>query len=149
MLAREMVPGTFENFLDRFEPFFGRELLPRVTWPRKLDVTAEWRPHVDIIESKDEYLVKCELPEARKEDIRLDLADGMLRIRGERKFSVDETKDKVHRLEAYYGTFLRSFAMPENVEVRKIRAEVADGVLKVHLPKMATVAPKPVEITVQ
>lgn len=147
MLARESFPRKMESYLDRFEPFF--DVMPRLTWPRRLEAASEWRPMVDIIESKDEFLVKCELPEVRREDVKLDVVDGMLRIRGERKFEVDEKKDTVHRVETFYGAFTRSFELPESVDVRKIKAEVADGVLKVHLPKMAAIAAKPIEIAIE
>jgi HSP20 family protein len=147
MLARESFPRKIESYFDRFEPFF--DVMPRLTWPRRLEAASEWRPMVDIVESKDEFLVKCELPEVKKEDVKIDVVDGMLRIRGERRFEVDEKKDTVHRVESFYGSFMRSFELPENVDVRKIRADAAEGVLNVHLPKMASIAAKPIEIAVQ
>ena len=150
MLAREMFPiKGFEGLFDRFEPFFNADFAPRIAWPRTLDIETEWRPGADIIEKKDEYLVKAYLPEVRKEDVKLDVIDGTLKIRGERKFEVDEKKDTVHRVETYYGKFLRAFALPDNIDVTKIRAECAEGVLTVHLPKVVAAMPKPVEIKVQ
>jgi HSP20 family protein len=101
MLARDIIPRKIESVFDRFDPFFSGDFLPRVAWPRKLEITAEWRPSADVIENKDEYLVKCELPEVKREDVKLDLADGMLRIRGERRLDIDEKKDKVHRVESF------------------------------------------------
>jgi HSP20 family protein len=132
MLARESFPRKVESYFDV-------DFMPRLAWPRRLEGASEWRPMVDIIETKDEFLVKCVLPEVRKEDVKVDVVDGMLRIRGERRFEVDEKKDTVHRVETFYGEFMRSFDLPENV----------DGVLKVHLPKMPAIAAKPVEIAVQ
>jgi HSP20 family protein len=150
MLAREMFPlKGFENYLDRFEPFFSGDFLPRIAWPRKLDITAEWRPNADILERKEEFIVKAELPEVKKEDVKIDVVDGMLKIRGERKLAVDEKKDTVHRVETFYGKFVRTFALPENIDVAKIHAECAEGVLTVHLPKVVAAMPKPIEITVQ
>ncbi|MBS0373309.1 MAG: Hsp20/alpha crystallin family protein [Proteobacteria bacterium] len=150
MLGRELFPmKAFEGYLDRFEPMFGGDFLPRIAWPRRLDAATEWRPNADIIERQGEFLVKAELPEVRKEDVRIDVVDGLLRIRGERKLKVDEKQDTVHRVETFYGKFVRTFALPDNVDVGKIRAECADGVLTVHVPKTAAVMPKPVEITVQ
>jgi len=149
MLARELFPvKALENYFDRFEPLFSGEFLPRVAWPRKLDITAEWRPNADILETKEEYIVKAELPEVKKEDVKIDVTDGMLKIRGERKLLVDEKKDTVHRIETFYGKFLRTFTLPENVDVAKIHAECADGMLTVHMPKTAAVLPKPIEIAV-
>lgn len=149
MLARDIIPRKFESMFDRFDPFFSGDFLPRVAWPRRLDISAEWRPSADVIEKKDEYLVKCELPEVKREDVKLDLAEGMLRIRGERKLEVDEKKDKVHRVESFYGSFLRTFELPENVDVAKIHADMHEGVLLVHLPKMEAKMTKPIEIPVQ
>jgi HSP20 family protein len=149
MLARESFPRKMENWLERFDPFFGADLMPRMAWPRRLEAATEWRPSVDIVETKDEFLVKCDLPEVKREDVKIDVTDGTLRIRGERRFEVDETKDTVHRVESFHGTFTRSFELPENVDVRKISADVAHGVLKVHLPKMPSIAAKPIEIAVQ
>jgi HSP20 family protein len=150
MLARELFPlKGFEGYFDRFEPFLSGDFMPRVAWPRKLDITAEWRPNADIIERKDEFVVKAELPEVKKEDVKIDVVDGMLKIRGERRLAIDEKKDTVHRVETFYGKFMRAFALPENVDVGKIRAECADGVLTVHIPKVVAVMPKPIEIAVQ
>jgi HSP20 family protein len=149
MLAREPFPKKIDSWFDRIDPFFGADLMPRLTWPRRLESATEWRPNVDIVETKDEFLVKCDVPEVKKEDVKIDVVDGMLRIRGERRFDVDEKKDTVHRVETFYGTFMRSFALPETVDVRRITADVAHGVLKVHLPKLPSIAAKPIEIAVQ
>lgn len=150
MLARDLFPvKAFEGYFDRFEPFFSGDFMPRIAWPRKLDITAEWRPNADIIEKRDEFLVKAELPEVKKEDVKIDVVEGLLKIRGERKFAVDEKKDTVHRVETFYGKFVRTFTLPENVDVTKIHAECLDGVLTVHIPKVVTAMPKPIEIAVQ
>lgn len=149
MLAREMFPMKgLENVFDRFEPFFNDEFMPRLGWPRRFEVGTEWRPNVDILETKDDFLVKVTLPEVKKEDVKIDVVDGMLKIRGERKFELDQKKDTVHRIESFYGKFVRTFALPENVEVAKIRAECVDGVLTIRLPKTVAAMPKPVEIPV-
>lgn len=149
MLARDIIPRKIESVFDRFDPLFAADFLPRMTWPRKLDLVAEWRPSADVIETKDEYLVKCELPEVKREDVKLDLAGGMLTIRGERKFEVDEKKDKVHRVESFYGSFVRTFELPDDVDPAKVRADMHDGVLCVHLPKTEAKMAKPIEIPVQ
>src|SRR5208282_4433967 len=116
MLARDLFPVKgFESYLDRFEPFFSGDFLPRIAWPRKLDITAEWRPNADILERKEEFIVKAELPEVKKEDVKI---------------------DTVHRVETFYGKFVRTFALPDNIDVAKIHAECAEGVLTVHLPKV-------------
>ena len=149
MFAREMFPRKVEGYFDRFEPLAAFDFMPRLAWPRKLDPAAEWRPSADIIESKEEFLVKCEVPEVKKEDIKIDVVDGMLRVRGERRFTFDEKKDTMHRVETFYGKFERDFTLPDNVDPKQIRAEVIEGVLNLHLPKMAAILPKPVEVPIQ
>ena len=109
---------------------------------------VDWRPAADIIENEKEYLIKAELPEVRKEDIRIDLNDGVLTIRGERKLETEHKDDKVHRVESFYGSFARSFRLPDDVDVEGIKAESKDGVLKVRLPKSQQSRPRTVEIKV-
>jgi HSP20 family protein len=148
--VRDLFPiKAFEGYFDQFEPFFGADFMPRALWSRKTDPANEWRPSADIIEGKDEFLVKVELPEVKKADVKVDVVDGMLRIRGERKWSVDQKVATVHRVEACYGKFMRSFSLPDHVDATKIRAESADGVLTVHLPKVATATPKTIEVAVR
>jgi HSP20 family protein len=152
MLTREYMPilKGLDTYLNRFDPFraFGTRSL--FEWPAKLGTTAEWQPIADVIETEQEYVVKAQLPEVKKEDVKIDVADGLLTVRGERRLNVDEKKDTVHRVETYYGTFARTFALPDNVDIAKIRADVAEGVLAVHLPKLpAAVVAKPMQIPIQ
>ena len=151
MFTRDYLPmfRGIDTYLNRFEPFRAFGMRPLFEWPAKLGVNAEWQPIADVIETEKEYVVKAELPEVKKEDIKIDVAEGLLTVRGERKLNVDEKKDTVHRVETYYGTFARTFALPEDVDVAKIRAEVAEGVLAVYLPKLpaaAVVPPKQIPI---
>lgn len=151
MFAREYLPmKTFDTNLNRFNPFGRFGFLPQLGWPIRNDMVGEWQPDADIIETEKEYLVKAGLPEVKKEDIKIDVIDGVLTLTGERKLGVDEKKDTVHRVETFYGTFTRGFALPDDVDVAAIRAEVAEGVLTVHLPKLpAAMAPKPMKIAIQ
>ena len=151
MFGREYLPiKGLDTYLNRFDPFARFGLLPRLAWPTRQGLVGEWQPEADIIETEKEYLVKAGVPEVKKEDIKVDVIDGMLTVTGERKLAVDENMDTVHRMETFYGTFTREFVMPEGVDVAAIRAEVAEGVLTIHLPKLpAAVAPKPVKIAIQ
>ncbi len=110
---------------------------------------AQWTPLVDITEDDKEYLVKAELPEMKKEDIKVTVENGELSISGERKLEKEEKDKKYHRIERSYGSFLRSFTLPENTSGDKIAAEFADGILKVHLPKDQQAKPKAVEVAVK
>jgi HSP20 family protein len=109
---------------------------------------AEWAPAVDVQETDSEYLIKADLPEVKKEDVRVELQDGMLCLRGERKQEKEEKGKKFHRIERAYGQFERRLALPSEVDAQKVSAEFKDGVLRVHLPKSASAKPKTVEVKV-
>ncbi len=109
---------------------------------------AEWSPLVDIVEDEKEYLIKAELPEMRKEDVRLTVEDEVLTISGERKFEKEEQGRKHHRIERAYGSFVRSFSLPEDADGSKVTADYKDGVLHVHLSKSEKAKPKSIEIKV-
>lgn len=109
---------------------------------------AEWSPLVDIAEDEKEYIIKAEIPEMKKEDIKLNILDDVLTITGERKYEKEEKGKKYHRVERAYGSFMRSFTLPENSDGSKISAEYKDGMLKVHLPKCEKTKSKAVEVKV-
>lgn len=109
---------------------------------------AEWSPLVDIVEDEKEYLIKAELPEMRKDDVRLTVENEVLTISGERKFEGEEKGRKHHRIERAYGSFVRSFSLPEDADGSKVRADYKDGVLQVHLTKSEKAKPKSIEIKV-
>jgi HSP20 family protein len=109
--------------------------------------TAEWAPLVDITEDDKEYLIKAELPDVKKEDVKVAVENGRLTITDERKFEKEESK-KYHRVERLYGRFVRSFIVPDIAEADKVSAEFADGVLKVHLPKSEKAKPRQIEVKV-
>lgn len=110
------------------------------TWPSPAttDETmtlAEWTPSVDIGENDHEFVVKAELPEVKKEDIAVNVADGTLSISGERKAEKEEEGLKFHRLERVYGHFERTFTLPAEADPAKITSEFKNGILTVHIPK--------------
>ena len=111
-------------------------------------VAAEWAPVVDIQETDKEFLIKAELPEVRKEDVKVEIAQGVLCIEGERKHEKEEKGRKFHRIEQSYGKFLRTFALPADVDQKKVAAEFKDGVLHVHLAKTDLAKPKAIEVKV-
>ena len=96
---------------------------------------SDWAPAVDISEKEKEYLVKAELPGVKKEDVKIELLNGVLTLSGERKYQKEEKDEKTHRIESSYGSFVRSFVVPEDVLAEKIVADYKDGILAVHLPK--------------
>jgi HSP20 family protein len=115
---------------------------------QELMTVAEWAPSVDIIEDEKEWLVKADLPEVKKEDVKVTVVNGVLTFTGERKFEKEEKDKKYHRIERSYGNFLRSFTLPDGADGSKVNAEFKDGVLRVHLPKSEKAKPKTVEVKV-
>ena len=109
---------------------------------------AQWSPLVDITEDEKEYLIKVELPDVKKEDVRLTVENEVLAISGERTFEKEEKGKKYHRIERAYGSFVRSFSLPEDADGSKVSADYKDGMLHVHLPKSQKAKPKAIEITV-
>ena len=110
---------------------------------------AEWIPTVDIIEDDKEFVVKAELPEVKKDDVKVTVEDDVLTIRGERKAEKEEKGKKFHRIERSYGSFERSFTLPEATDANKVSSEFKNGMLTMHLPKNPNAKPKAIEIKVQ
>jgi HSP20 family protein len=108
---------------------------------------TQWTPTANISETEKEYIIRAELPEVKKEDIKVQLANGVITLSGERKREKEHSGENEIRIESFYGTFSRSFALPENIETNGIRAESRDGVLHIHIPK--TVASKPKQVNVE
>jgi HSP20 family protein len=109
---------------------------------------AEWAPAVDVQETDGEYLIKADLPDVKKEDVHVELQDGMLCLRGERRQEKEEKGKKFHRIERAYGQFERRLALPSEVDPQKVAAEFMNGVLNVHLPKSAHAKPRAIEVKV-
>ena len=137
--------GSLEDRLDRLFGLTSRAL----NGEKEAMTVSQWTPLVDIIEDNNEYLVKAELPELKKEEVKVNVENGQLTISGERKSEKEEKGKKFHRIERSYGSFLRSFTLPESVNADTVSAEFKDGVLSVHLPKDEKAKPKSIEVKVQ
>ena len=109
---------------------------------------ADWAPAMDVQETDKEYLIKADLPDVKKEDVKVAFEEGVLSVEGERKQEKEEQGKKFHRIERAYGKFVRRMAMPTDVDAGKIAAEFKDGVLNVHLPKSPATQPKAIDIKV-
>jgi HSP20 family protein len=109
---------------------------------------AEWLPLVDITEDDKQYLIKAELPEVKKEEVKVTVENGVLTLSGERKFEKEEKDKKYHRIERAYGSFTRSFTVPDDADDSKVSAEFKDGVLTVRLAKDEKARPKSIEVKV-
>ncbi|SPE56814.1 Heat shock protein, Hsp20 family [Verrucomicrobia bacterium] len=137
-----------EDLQHTLGSLFGRS---QARWPDGQEETmrvADWSPLVDISEDGKEYLIKAELPEVKKEDVKITMEDGTLTIMGDRKFEKEENGKKYHRVERAYGSFGRSFSLPNDASPAKVTAEFKDGVLKVHLAKNEKARPQQVEVSV-
>lgn len=137
--------STMDDMLNRFPAWAGR-------WPRlpgTFETSNEWVPSVDISETDAEYLIRASLPGVKKEDAKVLVEDGMLTLSGERQQQEEQMDEKFHKVEGFYGSFSRSFALPEAIDEKAIRADSKDGVLTVHVPKIKVEAKKPTTIKVQ
>jgi len=135
-----------EDMSERLNRVFSRPSL-RNSGKENLTV-ADWMPTVDISETEGEYLIKAELPEVRKEDVKVTVENGVLTLQGERRQEKEEKGKMFHRVERSYGSFVRSFTLPESVDESSVKAEYKDGVLNLHLPKSEKVKPKAIDVKV-
>src|ERR1700721_1368996 len=109
---------------------------------------ATWAPPVDIYETENELVVKAELPDFQDKDIDVRITNNTLTIRGERKFEKDVKEDNYLRIERAYGSFVRSFSLPNTVSSENIRADYRNGVLTLHMAKREESKPKQIKISV-
>ncbi|MBL9212038.1 MAG: Hsp20/alpha crystallin family protein [Opitutaceae bacterium] len=137
-----------EQMQNRLASLWGADLARTNGGKEEALAVAEWNPRVDIVEDEKEILVKAELPEMKREDVKVAVDQGVLTVSGERKLEKEEKDKKYHRIEREYGSFLRSFALPPTVVAEKVSAEFKDGMLRVHLPKNGKAGGKSVEIKV-
>src|SRR6266404_4699976 len=135
-----------EEFQNRLSTLFGRPL--RRGNGREEITLPEWTPLADITEDDKEYVIKAELPDMKKEDVKVTVENGVLTISGERKFEKEEKKKKYHRVERAYGTFVRSFSLPDDADADSVKAQFKQGILEVHLPKNEKAKPKQIEVNV-
>ncbi len=137
-----------EAFQHGLDSLLGRPSGHRSEGQQESMAVAEWSPLVDISEDDREYLIKAELPDVKKDDVKVTAEAGTLTIMGERKFEKEEKGKKYHRVERAYGTFGRSFSLPDDANPAKVSAEFKDGVLTVHLVKDEKAKPLQVEVKV-
>ena len=136
-----------EDMTQRLNRIFGHSLVSKEKGTEAMRV-AEWAPAVDVSETDAEYVIKAELPEVKKEDVKVTMEDGVLTLQGERKQEKEEKGKRYHRIERSYGSFMRSFDLPDNVDSTKAKAEFKDGMLTLSLPKAEKAKSKSLEIKV-
>lgn len=148
------------NALTRWDPFRELEdmqnrlssLLDRrqrnVTDGKESITVAQWIPLVDIGEDDNGYFLKAELPEIQKDQIKITVENGVLVISGERRFEEEQKGKKFHRIERAYGSFARSFTLPDNADPNKVSAEFKEGLLSVRIAKNEAARPKQIEVNI-
>jgi len=134
------------EFQNRLGSFFGRAPIQK---GQESPMPSQWSPAVDIVEDEKEFVIKAELPEIKKEEVHVTVDNGVLTISGERKFEKEEKNKRYHSVERSYGSFTRSFSLPEGADPGKVRAEFKDGVLQVHVQKSETARPNNIEVKVE
>jgi HSP20 family protein len=105
-----------------------------------------WSPVVDIYETDTSVILKAELPGMTKDDIVIEISENNLILKGERKFQKDIKEENYHRIERSYGTFSRSFTLPDTVDRGKVSASFKEGILEITIPKIEGAKPKQIEI---
>jgi len=140
----ELVGKEMDRLWDTFfEEMPLSRLVRREEWPNK------WLPTIDLSETKNEFVVKAEVPGMSPKDIDISLNGGILSIRGEKKQEKEEKEENYHFVERSYGSFSRTIRLPGDVQSDKIKAAYKDGVLKISLPKSEESKRKEVKIKVE
>ncbi len=136
-----LIPRTasLQNARDFFDRFFEDEFLP-------LRGEKSWAPAFDISENEKGYMVSAELPGIDEKDLEITIAGGMLSVKGEKKQETEEKGETYHRIERTYGSFHRSFRIPDAVQEDKVDATYKDGILKLVIPKAQGSAVKKITI---
>jgi HSP20 family protein len=122
--------------LSRFEPEFD------------VEAPIGWAPAVDVAEDQEAMHVRAELPGLKKDQVKINIREGVLTLSGERKFEDEKKRDNYYRIERSYGSFARSFTLPTTVDVEKIQATMRDGVLELTIPKKPEAKAKEIKVEV-
>jgi HSP20 family protein len=133
----------FEDMFRHYSPLLGRSLR------RVGGEDTAWTPLANITETDKEYVIKAELPEVKKEDVRITLDNNLITITGERRHEKEQAEENEIHVESFYGTFSRSFQLPEGIDAQAIKAESKDGVLRVRIPKKQLTPPRSISIEVK
>ncbi len=135
-----------EDMFDRYTHAVG--------WPRKFRQAGElvpspdWSPRVDIAETPQAFTLKAEIPSVEKDDVKITIEGGMVTLSGERRQEKEEKDKTFHRIERFYGSFSRSFSLPDNIDAAAAKATFKDGVLTLDIPKTEAAKPKGIEVKV-
>ncbi len=134
--------NVFDDMDTMIHSFFNTD------WNFPVRDTRNWSPAVDVKETDNSFVLTADIPGLTKKDIKVNVANGKLSISGERTYETDQENDNYHYRERRFGTFDRSFKLPDTVDEEKISASFKNGILIVALPKHANILPKEREIKV-
>ena len=136
--ARELATMEIDRLNRMFSDFYGEAF------------SRAWVPPVDIFETDaHEVVLKAELPDMKREDINITFENGVLTLRGERKFGEEVNRENFQRIERWHGAFSRSFTLPNTVDASKIAASYKDGVLTIRLPQREEAKPKQIAVNIE
>jgi len=135
-----------QTWSDRMSRLLGSEGRTPARRDEENFATGSWVPPVDIVEGKDRIQLKVELPGFKEDQVQLTVEDGLLTVRGERKFEGEKKDENYHRIERSYGTFVRSFTLPRTVDPNGIQATFSDGILSVEMAKREETRPRQIQI---
>lgn len=139
----------YNPFQAEFEDFPGLKLF-QDSVSRLLSEPAArpWSPAVDIVETENDLVLKADLPEVDPKAVEIQIENGTLTLKGERKFEQQSNGRGYHRIERAYGSFVRAFSLPDSIDADKVKADYRAGVLTVTLPKKEVAKPKSVKVEV-
>jgi len=140
-----LMPRTGTSLRQEIDRLFDRFIEPG--W-LQMPALGDWEPKVDVSETKDAVVVRAEVPGVDQKDIGLSLQEGVLTIKGEKKFDTDVKDEQYHHTERRYGTFSRSFSLPQTVDSSRVAAEYKNGVLTVRLPLREEAKPRTIKVDV-
>jgi HSP20 family protein len=140
--------AVFTRLTPEFTEFFGE-----AGWPwfrtRPFPEVKAWSPDVDVFERDNRLIVRVDLPGTKKEEVKVDVAEGWLTISGERKHETKEEKENFYRCEREFGTFYRTLPLPERAKGEEVKAFFENGVLEVTVPLAVRAEPKPRPVAIE
>ena len=142
----------FRRELAPMDDWFNRmfsESFPTRWLTRELKPDVDWIPPTDLLDRKDHFLFRAEIPGVKKEDLSISVEGDTLSIKGEAKRGAEEEREHFYCCERTYGTFGRVIRLPSEVDTGKVKASICDGILEVKLPKAKAVKAKAIEIEVK
>ena len=149
MLVRRAVPyRDLSHLRTQVDDLFNRRFMSFFDGADNGETMANWTPAMDVIENEDSVLLRAELPGLSEQDVEINVENNTLSLKGEKKLEHSEEDGHYRRVESRYGSFYRSFSLPNSVDQDKIDAHFVNGVLEISLPKAEQAKPKKIAVKV-